>query len=172
LPRTQCDGDRTFAAQFGQSEESTNKLLDLKGLDLKLYTVYRPANWRNGEKYPVVTWGNGTCAQPEGYATLLRYVASHGFIVVAANSQGSQGTMAVTSDARVKSVILFNVGQSASKPFFAISGDRDIAGALSTFKSALARATKGAYMWMHMVPGNGATLAMLGRYAGGERVRT
>lgn len=195
---------RSFAQQFGQSEESTNKLLDLMGTDLKLYSVYRPAVWKEGEKYPVVSWGNGTCAQPEGYATLLRYVASHGFIVVAANSryvgsgtaqkraldfifkanedsaspyfgkvdttrvaamghsQGSQGTIAAASDARIKSVILFNVGQSSSKPFFAISGDRDIAGPLSSYKSAVSRATiKAAYMWMHMIPGTGSATGHL-----------
>jgi hypothetical protein len=71
------------------------------------------------------------------------------------HSQGSQSTINASSDARIKSVILFNVGTSARKPFLAISGDRDIAGALSTFKSALASATKGAYLWMHMVPGKG-----------------
>ncbi len=55
-------------------------------LDYKLYSVYRPATWPSG-KIPVLSWGNGTCAQPEGYGGLLRYVASYGFFVVAANSR-------------------------------------------------------------------------------------
>ena len=36
---------------------------------------------------PVITWGNGTCAQPEGYGSLLRYIASYGYFIVAANSR-------------------------------------------------------------------------------------
>ncbi|HEX4335816.1 MAG TPA: hypothetical protein VH062_07870 [Polyangiaceae bacterium] len=55
-------------------------------LNMSLYSVYHPANWPAG-KIPVLTWGNGTCAQPEGYGTLLRYIASYGFFVVAANSR-------------------------------------------------------------------------------------
>ena len=39
-----------------------------------------------GEKFPLLTWSNGTCAMPEGYGPLLRMVASYGYIVVAANS--------------------------------------------------------------------------------------
>jgi len=81
---TICAG---FAAIFGQEQAQTDRLLDTRDLDLSLYTVYRPAKWVDGEKYPIVTWGNGTCAQPEGYGALLRYVASHGFVVVAANSR-------------------------------------------------------------------------------------
>ena len=55
-------------------------------IDYALYTVYRPATWPTAP-VPVITWGNGTCAQPESYGALLRYVASYGFFVVAANSR-------------------------------------------------------------------------------------
>jgi hypothetical protein len=55
-------------------------------LNYQLFTVYRPANWPQGQ-LPVITWGNGTCAQPEGYGALLRYWASYGFFVIAANSR-------------------------------------------------------------------------------------
>ena len=40
-----------------------------------------------GERFPLIAWGNGTCAMPEGYGPLLRYVASHGYIIVAPNSR-------------------------------------------------------------------------------------
>jgi hypothetical protein len=190
-------GCSSFASLFGQPKEQSDKLIELGDTDLKLYTVFRPANFVAGETYPVVTWGNGTCAKPEGYGTLLRYVASHGFIVIAANSryvgsgteqkraldflfkanddssspyyqkvdktriaamghsQGSGATVNAASDDRIKAVILFNGGTNAVKPFLAVSGDRDIAGDLSSYKSALQKATKGAYLWMHMVPGTG-----------------
>ena len=39
-----------------------------------------------GEKYPVITWANGTCGLTHGYALLLGTVASHGFVIIASNS--------------------------------------------------------------------------------------
>lgn len=191
-------GCTAFASLFGQDEASTAELVELNGADLKLYTVYRPARWVEGEKYPIVSWGNGTCAKPEGYGALLRYVASQGFVVFAPNSryvgsgneqkraidfalaansdatspyyqkldptkvaamghsQGSQGTAAAASDARIKTVILFNGGTSASKPFFGVSGDRDIGSpTASTYRTAVNRATKGAFIFFHKIPGTG-----------------
>jgi hypothetical protein len=87
-------GDSTycqmFASIFAQSPALTSELLNTNqagvNLNFALYTVYRPATWPSGP-IPVITWGNGTCAQPEGYGALLRYVASYGFFVVAANSR-------------------------------------------------------------------------------------
>jgi hypothetical protein len=84
---TFCQG---FAAIFGEDPMLTAKLLNTSQngltLDFSLYTVYRPATWPS-DKVPIITWGNGTCAQPEGYGALLRYVASHGYFVIAANSR-------------------------------------------------------------------------------------
>jgi len=202
-----------FASLFGQDRESTAELLDLKDLDLRLYTVYRPARWVEGETYPIVSWGNGTCAQPEGYSALLRYVASQGFVVVAANSryvgsgeaqrraidfavkansdaaspyygkldvtkvaamghsQGGQGTVAAASDARIKSVILFNGGTTASKPFLGISGDRDIGSpTASTYATAVNRAPKAAFMFFHKIPGTGSSDGHLTLMTQPERV--
>jgi hypothetical protein len=87
-----------FAAIFGEDPKQTQQLLDVgpqpcnasngtgNCLNFKLYSTYHPANWP-AEKIPVISWGNGTCAQPEGYGPLLRYVASYGFFIVAANSR-------------------------------------------------------------------------------------
>jgi hypothetical protein len=97
-----CGG---FAALFGEDPKLTAQLLDIgpqpcnatapntgNCLDQKLYSVFRPAIWP-AEKLPVLSWGNGTCAQPEGYGALLRYIASKGFFVVAANTrQTGNGT--------------------------------------------------------------------------------
>lgn len=77
----------TVASSFGEPEETTRELMDVGDLDFTLYTVYRPACMKAGETYPVITWGNGTCAQPEGYGALLRYIASHGYVVFAPNSR-------------------------------------------------------------------------------------
>jgi hypothetical protein len=82
-----CQG---FASIFMEDPKLTARLLDTTQnglvLDFSLYTVYRPVHWPSG-KLPVITWGNGTCAQPEGYGALLRYIASYGYFVVAANSR-------------------------------------------------------------------------------------
>jgi hypothetical protein len=79
-----------FAKIFAQSAALTAQLLNTSqdGIDLNfaLYSAYRPATWPS-TPIPVITWGNGTCAQPEGYGALLRYIASYGFFIIAANSR-------------------------------------------------------------------------------------
>ncbi|MDB4989203.1 MAG: hypothetical protein JWN04_4381 [Myxococcaceae bacterium] len=79
-----CD---VLAGAFGEPASVTQDILNLRGADLSLYTVFRPACMKDGEKYPVITWGNGTCGQTGGYASLLATVASHGFVIFAANSR-------------------------------------------------------------------------------------
>lgn len=79
-----CD---VVASSFGEPASVTQDVLNLRGQDLKLYTIFRPACMHDGEKFPVITWGNGTCGQTGGYASMLANVASHGFVVVAANSR-------------------------------------------------------------------------------------
>ena len=78
---------QSFVNLFGEDPKLGMKLLQTTTngvtIDFSLYSVYRPAVWPEG-KVPVITWGNGTCAQPEGYGALLRYVASFGYFVVAA----------------------------------------------------------------------------------------
>jgi hypothetical protein len=190
-----CSG---FAGLFGEDPTQTQTLLDTMDLKFDLYTVYRPAKWVEGEKYPILTWGNGTCAQPEGYGPLLRYFASHGFFVVAANSrwvggnsamtkaldfafaanddpkspyyqkldtskvgamghsQGGGATVTAASDSRIKSIIIYNGGNSSSKPFLAISADYDIGNpTVQSFKTAVNSATKGAFVFFHNPKGMG-----------------
>jgi hypothetical protein len=99
-----CPG---FAAIFGEDPKQTQQLLDVgtqpcnatngtgSCLNFKLYSTYHPAIWP-AEKIPVISWGNGTCAQPEGYGPLLRYIASQGFFIVAANSREVGSGAAIT----------------------------------------------------------------------------
>lgn len=72
---------------FNEPKSVTDDVLNLRGQELSLYTVFRPACMHEGEKFPVITWGNGTCGQSGGYAGLLATLASHGFVVFAANSR-------------------------------------------------------------------------------------
>jgi hypothetical protein len=83
-----CD---LIASTFGEPASVTAETLDLMGGDLSLYTIFRPACLKDGETYPVITWGNGTCGQSGGYASLLATVASYGFVVIAANSRFTDG---------------------------------------------------------------------------------
>jgi hypothetical protein len=51
------------------------------------YTLYRPGDslGRNGFRHPIATWGNGIYTTPDEYQSLLKLVASHGFVVIACN---------------------------------------------------------------------------------------
>jgi hypothetical protein len=80
-----------IAGSFGEPQAVTDDILNLRGQDLGLYTIFRPACMKEGETYPVITWGNGTCGQSGGYASLLATVASHGFVIIASNSRFTNG---------------------------------------------------------------------------------
>lgn len=215
VPKSASDteaGCITFGSLFGEDPTQTAELMDLRDLDLTLYTVYRPYNWVEGETYPVITWGNGTCAQPNGYRSLLMYVASYGYVVFAANSrytgsngamtraldfaeaanadpnsqyyqkldltkigamghsQGAGATATAASDSRIKTVILFNGNSRASKPFLAVSGDNDIAGPISGFRSSVQAAPPSAFIWYHQVPITGSASGHLTLMLQPERV--
>lgn len=51
------------------------------------YTLFRPGDslGRNGFKHPIAAWGNGIMTTPDEYQTILKLVASHGFVVIACN---------------------------------------------------------------------------------------
>jgi len=53
-------------------------------------TVHRPTTLgQNGVTHPVILWGNGTGATPATYSALLGHLASHGFVVAAANTSNA-----------------------------------------------------------------------------------
>lgn len=52
-----------------------------------IYNLYYPTTLgAGGLLHPIVTWGNGTNAQPANYYGLLNHLASWGFVVVASTS--------------------------------------------------------------------------------------
>lgn len=54
---------------------------------LPRFTMFRPKDMAQGGLcHPVVTWGNGTGANPSMYKVLLNNLASHGFVVIGSNS--------------------------------------------------------------------------------------
>ncbi|HDY98189.1 MAG TPA: alpha/beta hydrolase [Pseudomonas sabulinigri] len=53
-------------------------------------TVFRPSTLgASGRKHPIIVWGNGTGASPTTYRSLLNHWASHGFVVIAANTSNA-----------------------------------------------------------------------------------
>ena len=60
------------------------------------FTMFRPKDLSQGGLcHPVITWGNGSGANPSLYKVLLGHLASHGFVVIASDSPTvSQGTPA------------------------------------------------------------------------------
>jgi pimeloyl-ACP methyl ester carboxylesterase len=71
---------------FEEPSDVTDDLKNTRDLDYSLYTVFRPACMKDGEKYPVITWANGTCGLPHGYAVFLGTLASYGYVIIASNS--------------------------------------------------------------------------------------
>jgi hypothetical protein len=53
-------------------------------------TIFRPTTLgQGGVTHPVILWGNGTFSSPSNYAAFLTHLASHGFIVAAANTSNA-----------------------------------------------------------------------------------
>lgn len=55
------------------------------------HTYFSPANLgsQGCDRHPVILWGNGTFTTPNVYGGLLEHLASHGFIVAAANTSNA-----------------------------------------------------------------------------------
>ncbi|PDP84534.1 alpha/beta hydrolase [Glycomyces fuscus] len=61
-------------------------------LRLRDHTVYRPVDLPEGERLPVVAWGNGACrADGTWFENILTEFASHGFLVIANGRPGGTG---------------------------------------------------------------------------------
>jgi hypothetical protein len=79
--------ENTYKAQ-GSWAVSTGTATDGSG---NAFHLWYPTNLGNGGYlHPVLTWGNGTNANPTQYADTLDHLASWGFVVIASDS-GTQG---------------------------------------------------------------------------------
>lgn len=85
----------SFIDGFGADPVGSADLKNTHMIDPDKFSTFYPGAMPDGEKFPLITWGDGTCAMPEGYGTLLRYVASFGYIIVAAQDMdtGTGGSM-------------------------------------------------------------------------------
>jgi hypothetical protein len=124
---------------FAEPAEVTADLKNTRDLDYSLYTIFRPACMKEGEKYPVITWANGTCGLTHGYAPLLSTVASHGFVVIASNS--SWTNTAPTNGVQVRALdYAAALDVDASSPLHGRL-DLDNIGAMGHSQGALATST-------------------------------
>jgi hypothetical protein len=63
---------------------------------LAKHTIYYPQNLAEGEKAPLITWGNSGCAgDGVGFSTFLSEIASHGYVIVV-SGQGTSYTPSST----------------------------------------------------------------------------
>ena len=65
-------------------------------------TIFRPADLKGNEKYPIFVWGEGGCSQNGmSNAAAMAEIASHGYFVIADGTPGGRGNIAMgTGDMR------------------------------------------------------------------------
>jgi pimeloyl-ACP methyl ester carboxylesterase len=88
------------------------------------------------------------------------------------HSQGGGATVTAASDSRIDSLIIWNAGVSAPKPFLAISGDADITGVTpaSMARSIDSSSQPSAWLYYHKVPMTGSVSGHLTLMIQPERV--
>ncbi|HKP61737.1 MAG TPA: hypothetical protein VJV78_33635 [Polyangiales bacterium] len=57
--------------------------------DPSAFTLYFPANPQAGDRFPILTFGNGTFCSPTFYDELIGHVASFGYVVIAPNTSST-----------------------------------------------------------------------------------
>jgi len=125
-------------------------------------TIFRPATLgQGGVTHPVIIWGNGTGATPSSYSGLLTHLASHGFIVAAANTSnagnGSQMLACLT--------FVINQNATAGSAFFqhvdvnrvgASGHSQGGAGTIMAGRDARVKVTAPLQPYIRPIPGGGA----------------
>jgi hypothetical protein len=129
-------GCSTVLQSYGYIKLDADFLADPGTVDLRLYTLYRPANWTRAAPYPIVLWSNVACLLPEEYGGLLRFVASQGFIVIAANARLPSGGVEALNALR----FALALNNDANSPYYRRMDTTRIAAAGDAASSARAAA--------------------------------
>jgi hypothetical protein len=124
-------------------------------------TIFRPTQLgQGGVTHPVIIWGNGTGASPSSYSALLTHLASHGFIVAAANTSnagnGSQMLACLT-------LVINQNGTAGSALFQRVDVNRvgasghsqGGAGTIMAGRDARVKATAPIQPYIRAIPGGG-----------------
>jgi hypothetical protein len=124
-------------------------------------TVHRPTELgQSGLVHPVILWGNGTFSWPAIYSGLLSHLASHGFIVAAANtSNAGDGSQMVACLDNVLAA-----GKAAGSPYYqhvdaaqvgATGHSQGGAGTIMAGRDARVRVTAPVEPFITWIPGGG-----------------
>lgn len=82
-----ADGSQNPADVGAYAASGPHKVqIDVLSGPLAAYTLYYPADLQAGDKSAIISWGNGTGTTPIVYQGLLEHWASHGLVVIAANT--------------------------------------------------------------------------------------
>lgn len=124
-------------------------------------TVHRPTTLgQGGVTHPVILWGNGTGATPASYSALLSHLASHGFIVAAANTSnagnGSQMLTCLTNVANANATVGSVFFQRVDTARVGASGhSQGGAGTIMAGRDARVRTTAPVQPYIGFIPGGG-----------------
>ena len=136
-------------------------------------TIFRPTTLgQNGVTHPVILWGNGTFSSPSNYAAFLTHLASHGFIVAAANtSNAGNGSQMIaclnfmTTQNSTSSSVFFNRVDLARVG--ASGHSQGGAGTIMAGRDARVRATAPMEPFITRIPGGGTfSTASIGQQRG------
>jgi hypothetical protein len=102
------------------------------------YTLFHPQELApNGALNPILSWGNGMMTNPAMYPNLLPHLASHGFVIIAANTSSVTG-----ADIRAGIDWLIEQNQDPASPLYQKLDPNNVAafgysmGSLGTFEIA------------------------------------
>ena len=88
-----CDEDNITSEAPARYREAGSLTVTEKGDAPSGFEVFRPAELTGN--HPVLTWQNGTAYTPAVYREFLTHLASHGYVIFAADSFLSSGSAAV-----------------------------------------------------------------------------
>ena len=101
-------------AHLGPYKVASDTVSDAAGTPR--YQLLFPADiGTDGQRHPIVTWGNGSFASPTQYERLLYHLASWGFVVVAANTDQAGTGVEILDGVR----LLLAADQDPASRFFA-----------------------------------------------------
>jgi hypothetical protein len=59
------------------------------GDDPSGFTLFFPKGAKSDERFPLLTWGNGTLCSPTLYDELMNFIVSYGYVVIASNTSNA-----------------------------------------------------------------------------------
>ena len=81
---------RVLNVAMGSVSGGSSALIPLgNSNDASAFTLFFPKGGKQGEKFPILTFGNGTLCSPTFYDEFINHVVSYGYIVIAPNTSNT-----------------------------------------------------------------------------------